>query len=113
MLQSWKKDCDALTNEWIENLLEKIKEHIETRKYRVTEHAMERLHSRSLLLPHILDVLQRGFHEKEKTLFNNKCQAWNYAIRGRTVNGVDVRVVVAFEGDMIIITVVRLPRNKR
>lgn len=60
-----------------------------------------------------MEVLRNGFHEKEKTLFNNKFQTWNYAIRGKAVDGEDVRVILAFEKDMIIITAIRLPRKNK
>ncbi|MBF8262821.1 MAG: hypothetical protein HW387_486 [Parachlamydiales bacterium] len=108
-----KEGYSILSTEWIENLLEKIRDHVESRKYRVTEHAISRQKLRSLKLPDIMEVLRNGFHEKEKTLFNNKFQTWNYAIRGKAVDGEDVRVILAFEKDMIIITAIRLPRKNK
>ena len=102
-----------MSTEWIENLLEKIRDHVGSRKYRVTEHAVSRQTLRSLKLPDILEVLRNGFHEKEKTLFSNKFQTWNYAIRGKAIDGGDVRVIVAFEREMIIITAIRLPRRNK
>ena len=54
-----------MSTEWIGNLLEKIKEHIEHRKYRVTEHALNRQSLRSLKLPDIIEILRNGFHEKD------------------------------------------------
>jgi hypothetical protein len=108
-----KKGYNVLSTEWIGNLLEKIRDHIESRRYRVTEHAISRQKLRSLKLPDILEVLRNGFHEKEKTLFSNKFQTWNYAIRGKAIDGGDVRVIVAFEKDMIIITAIRLPRGSK
>ncbi len=79
----------------------------------MTEHAISRQKLRSLKLPDIVEVLRNGFHEKDKTLFSNKFQTWNYAIRGKAVDGGDVRVIVAFEKDMIIITAIRLPRRSK
>lgn len=98
---------------WIENLLEKVRSHIENRKYRVTEHALQQQQLRSLKLPDVLEVLRNGVHEREKTSFSNKFQTWNYAIRGKTVDGGDVRVIIAFECDMVIITAIRLQRRRK
>jgi hypothetical protein len=102
-----------LNSEWIDDLLEKIRSHIDDRRYRVSEHAISRQQLRSLKLPDIIKVLRNGFHEKEKTLFNTKFQTWNYAIRGKAVDGEDVRIIIAFAGDMIIITAIRLPRKMK
>jgi hypothetical protein len=52
--------------------------------------------------------LKNGNREEEKELFDVKKQMWKYAIRGKTIDGVNLRVIVAFEEEMIIITVVRL-----
>lgn len=79
----------------------------------MTEHAISRQKLRSLKLPDIVEVLRNGFHEKDKTLFSHKFQTWNYAIRGKAIDGGDVRVIVAFEKDMIIITAIRLPRRNK
>ncbi len=108
-----KEGYNTLSTAWTEDLLEKIRNHIENRKYRVTEHAISRQQLRSLKLPDILEVLRNGFHEKDKTIFSNKFQTWNYAIRGKAVDGGDVRVIVAFDKDMIIITAIRLPRRSK
>ena len=61
MLHSRRKRTIVLSTEWIENLLEKIRDHIESRKYRVTEHAISRQKLRSLKLPDILEVFTKRF----------------------------------------------------
>lgn len=98
---------------WERNLLEKIDQHIRLRRYRLSRHAMERLRARSLELHDLVSILRRGFHEESKSVFNIKMQTWNYAIRGKTLDGVDARVVIAFEKDMIIITAIRLTNRKK
>lgn len=91
-----------MNSKWIGNLREKIRHHIKTETYKVTEHAIKRQHLRAVELPDVLEVLLQGVHEKEKTLFSTKLQTWNYAIRGKTVDGREMRVIIAFEEDMII-----------
>jgi uncharacterized protein YpbB len=98
--------------DWIENLIETIRKHIEQRRYRFTKHALDRLTERSLELPDVIYVLIHGVHEEEKTIFNNNSQTWSYAVKGKTLEGVSARVVVAFEDDMVIITVIRLSKRK-
>lgn len=95
----------------IEDLLGEIKWHIERRKYRLSEHCITRQKQRLLSLPDILHVLMHGFHEEKKTKFHDEFQSWNYAIRGKTLDLSDVRVIVAFEKDMVIITAIRLQRK--
>jgi hypothetical protein len=102
-----------LEPDWIENLPLKIRQYIEARKYRFTAHALERQNLRSLSIPDIVEVLLHGFHEKEKTLFCTKFQTWKYAIRGKTIDGADVRVVIVIQEGIVIITAIRLPRKVR
>jgi len=33
---------------------------------------------------------------------------WKYAIRGKTLDGINLRTIVAFEKELVIITVMRL-----
>jgi hypothetical protein len=76
------------STEWIDNLLEKIRRCIESRNFRFSTHAMSRSHGRDLSLPDVIHVLLNGRHEKDKTVFNNARQTWNYAVinpRGQKV----------------------------
>ena len=58
----------------------------------------------------MLYVLRHGWHEKRKDVFDTRYQAWNYAIRGKTVDGRSFRVVVSFEEEtrLLIITAIAL-----
>lgn len=69
---------------------------------------MERKIERAINLPDILFVLEYGKREFNKDSFDVQRQAWKYAIRGKTTLGVDLRVIVAFEEAMVIITVMRV-----
>ena len=97
----------------IENVLEKIRLYIERGKFRFSKHAIERQKQRSILPQDALHVLIHGKHEKEKTTFDAKFHTWKYAIRGKTEDDTDARVVVAIVDALIIITVIRITKKKR
>ena len=98
--------------EKIGNVVEKVKECIAEGKYILTVHAFDRQTERSINLPATLHVLKTGYEEKRKTCFDCERNTWKYAIRGKTIRDeIDVRVIVAFdENEMLIITVIRLEK---
>lgn len=53
---------------------------------------------------------RRGHHEKHKDEYSEEFSDWNYALRGKTLNGDDTRVCVAFEErkSVLVVTVIRL-----
>jgi hypothetical protein len=77
--------------------------------YRFTRHALEEQKNDNLDLLDVLRVLKTGVHEKDKTILTNK-HVWKYAIRGKTEDLREVRVIIAFENEMIIITVIELKK---
>lgn len=93
--------------EKIKNILGKIKYCIETGKYILTKHAVERQNERLINLAEILHVLRTGREEKTKSSFDELQNTWKYAVRGKTkLDNKDVRIIVAFEDDgMLVITV--------
>jgi hypothetical protein len=112
MLQYRKRKSDMVSKDktgWIKDVLGEIQKHIKTRRYRITSHAEQRQEQYNITLPNLLFVLSTGTHEKEKTLFDNTFQTWKYAIRGKTIDSMeDLRIIVAFEDEMAVITVIRL-----
>lgn len=94
------------------DVLKKARACIEARRYYDTTHAQQRKHQRAVSLAEILYVLRSGYHEKRKDQYHLEHDDWTYAIRGKTVDGRDLRVAIAFdEEDMLIITVVDLARG--
>lgn len=85
-----------------------ILQHIKSGKYRLTKHAAEEQAKDEIDIQDTLHVLKTGWHEKNKTTFNNKFQAWKYAIRGKTEESKDVRVIISFSDEMMIVTVMEL-----
>lgn len=93
----------------IAHLRDKVCNCIDHDKYTQTIHALKRESERSIDLPDTLYVLKTGRHEKSKTTFDEIFQTWKYAIRGRTLDNEDIRVVIAFDDeDMLIITVIKI-----
>jgi len=95
--------------EKVQNLLEKVKECLDNGKYRFSDHGYDRKIERYATLPDILEVLRNGYHEKKKDEWKIEFNAWNYAIRGKTIDGDDLRIAVSFEENgLLIVTVIRV-----
>ncbi len=90
------------------DLLGRIRGHVRKGTYILAKHAIQRQKERCINLPDVLRVLENGRREREKDSFDIKWQTWKYAIRGKTINGVDLRVIVSFQEEMVIITVIRI-----
>ena len=90
------------------NLLKEVKEHLRKGTYILTEHAAERLSERRVHLTDVLHVLENGQHEQKKDSFDGEYQCWKYAIRGKTTDRIDIRVIIALKNDLVIITVIKV-----
>lgn len=91
------------------NLLQKIKDAINSGQYRDAVHATERSIEREITRPEYLYVLKNGRHEKSKDKFKQEYNSWNYAIRGKTLDERELRVVISFEENgLLVITVIDL-----
>ena len=93
-------------------LKKEIFKHIENETFVLSKHAAEEQENDGIDLQDTLHVLKTGRHEREKTGFDAKFQAWKYAIRGKTEYSETVRVIVSFPREMMIITVMKLKKNK-
>lgn len=95
--------------EKIHDLLKRIKDCLDSGNYRFTKHALERKEERFVSLPDILEILRNGHHEKTKDSWNEQFKAWDYAIKGKTVDQETCRIIVSFDSNgLLIITVIRL-----
>ena len=98
--------------EQLPNLLETIKNYVENGEYYQTLHAFDRLVERDIDLLDALHVLKNGSHERRKTSFDETFQKWKYAIRGKTLDGDELRVIVTIEKNgVLIITAIDLTRG--
>jgi hypothetical protein len=93
----------------VPDLLRVVKKHLDEGAYLDTRHAMQRKRERNITLPEIITVLRNGYHEKHKDEFKEQYNAWNYAVRGKTVDGRQLRACVSFdEPGMLLITAIDL-----
>jgi hypothetical protein len=89
----------------VENLLEAVRKALESGNYLDTTHAAERQGQRKITRPEMLYVLRHGHHEARKDKCEELYNEWNYAIRGRTVDRRELRIIVSFDdAGMLIIT---------
>lgn len=96
----------------ITDILSKVKEAVISGEYLDMTHAQARSRERNITRPEYEYVLKSGYHERKKDEYKENHKAWNYAIRGKTVDGRDLRVAVSFEdNDMLIITVIDLAKK--
>lgn len=93
-----------------ENVLALVRENLDAGTYLDTRHAFERRAEREITRPEALYVLRHGWHEKRKDDFKDQYKCWTYAIRGKTVDGRELRVCTSFDDEvgMLIITAIDL-----
>jgi hypothetical protein len=89
--------------EKVAQLMEHISRCLDAGRYLDTRHAADRQNDRAITRPEVLQVLRRGHHEKRKDRFEAQYQAWNYSIRGRTIDLRELRVIVSFDKDMMLV----------
>lgn len=87
-------------------LKKEIVRHVETGTYKLSKHAAIEQAEDDIDLGDTLHVLKTGYHEKGKTLLVR--DVWKYAIRGRTEDREEIRVIICFSSEMMIITVMKL-----
>lgn len=79
------------------NVIKRVKEHAEVGRIIDTRHSKGRQKERFVTFSEIVQVLNTGWHEKIKDEWKIEFQAWNYSIRGKTIDGVELRVPVFFD----------------
>lgn len=95
--------------EKLSDLLKKIREAVESGNYFVSTHAVERGIQRGIIRTEYEHVLKTGFHESKKDVFDEFYNTWNYAIRGKTFDKRELRIVTSFdENNLLIITIIDL-----
>jgi phage terminase large subunit-like protein len=64
---------------------------------------------RGIIKPEVELILTEGHHEAKKDQFNEEFQSWDYAIKGKTMDGRILRVVVALvQPNVFVITTIDL-----
>jgi len=91
-----------------------IRERARSGNFILLPHAIARGLERSVAVADIAYALINGWHEADKDEFKSEHQAWNYAVRGSTIDNRQVRIVVSFdENRLLVITVIRLARGRK
>lgn len=83
-----------------------------TGHYRILAHARQRCGEREVLAPHIENVLICGRAVPGRDRYDADLNSWSYCFEGAGDDIGPLRVVVAFEDLMLIVTVVRLERSE-
>lgn len=96
-----KKKPTKLTSE---ELLKRVRSAVESGDYLDTRHATDRKNERGISRLEIEYVLKNGWHEKKKDKFEEGYDSWKYAMRGKTIDKKDLRIIIAFQNKMLIIT---------
>lgn len=95
--------------EKIQDLMAEVKKHLDDGTYRFSNHGLERKDQRTVAIPDITNALRNGYHEKKKDCWEEAFKSWNYSVRGKSIDGEDLRIIVSFEVvGLLIITVIRL-----
>ena len=89
-------------------LVRLVREAISTGRYRILPHARQRCTERNVAAPDIENALEHGRHAARRDRYDEHAADWSYCFEGPSVDGDALRVVVAFDDWMLIITVVRL-----
>ena len=90
------------------DVLELVRMAVEAGNFLDTVHASVRQQQRAITRPEYLYILKNGFHEKAKDTYEPIYLTWKYAIRGKTVDKRDLRVIVTFKDSLLIITVMEV-----
>ena len=95
----------------IEDVLERVRQKSKSGEYVPVEHAKLRMDQREVTDPEVRYVLSHGHREPKKDEFKDEHKAWNYSMRGKTADGRQLRIVVSFDSnDMLLITVIDLEK---
>lgn len=107
-----KKTKERPEKKKTDELLIAIDEALKNKNYYFSPHALVRSEERkNVSVLQVLKILKSTskYHEPKKDSFQESFQDWNYSIRGKSVDAEDIRIILSFdENDMLIITVINL-----
>jgi hypothetical protein len=91
-----------------EELVRRVADAIASGRYRILPHARQRCDERAVSAADIEHALENGHPVPRRDRYDGPAGDWSYCFEGNTVDEDSVRVVVAFEDWMLVVTVVRL-----
>lgn len=89
-------------------VVHRVRDAVNSGDYRILPHARVRCSERDVSAPDIEDVLLHGHRVPRRDRYDEPYESWSYCYEGATVDDAVVRVVIAFDKRMLIVTVVRL-----
>jgi hypothetical protein len=91
-----------------QELLDRVATSIGSGDYVILPHARQRCTERDVSAPDIEEALTRGRHVPRRDRYDDLYRSWSYGFEGPSIDEVPLRVIVAFEDQMLVVTVVRL-----
>lgn len=91
-----------------DEVVARVAEAVATGAYRILPHARQRCTERDVAAADIECALANGHPVPRRDRYDSLAKDWSYCFEGRTVDQDDLRVIVAFEDWMLVVTVVRL-----
>lgn len=89
-------------------LLAFVRTAVESGNYRVLPHARIRCSERDVGAPDIENALLHGRPVPRRDRYDDRFESWSYCFEGPTIDDEQLRVVVAVEHRLLIVTVIRL-----
>jgi hypothetical protein len=89
-------------------LVTRVRKAARRREYLMLPHARQWSLERSVRAPDIEHALLHGHPVPSRDRFVKERGRWSYCFEGKDVDGRELRVIVAFQGLMLVVTVVRL-----
>ena len=93
-------------------LAQRVLQAVTSGRYRILPHARQRCTERDAAAADIENVLDAGHRVRVRDRFEGHYAAWSYGYEGKAIDGEQLRVVVAFEDWMLVVTVIRLNESK-
>jgi len=91
-----------------DELIARVAEAIANGDYRILPHARQRCTERDVSAADIECALENGHSVPRRDRYDALVGEWSYCFEGRTVDEGALRVIVAFDDWMLVVTVVRL-----
>jgi hypothetical protein len=90
----------------LENVLKIAKQYVVSGMYRYTAHAEVRKYERMITEEDALHVIENGWRVPNKDDYCDIHHNWKYACEGETLQDEFLRVIIGFDGNMLLIVTV-------
>lgn len=96
----------------LKDILSVVRAAVESGQLVFSAHANTRMRERGIIKPEVEYVVKGGHHEAKKDQFSIEFNAWDYAIKGKTVDGRSIRIVVAIvRPKVLVVTAIDLDKE--